>query len=933
DGYFSLIDGSDNFPDIAVGRFPAENRAQMQIMVDKTLRYYTKAQSGYWRDNLILAGGVEPAFTTFNDMTANEAIGPNMNILRMDADPASIYYKNEFNASRTMANYINAGAYAINFNGHGGGNIWSDSRFFSYTDLDNLYNGYWGAGGKLPLVFSFTCLTGFFESALYKSLGVEFLRHSANGAIGFFGASGYTSLQGNFNFNRIFLEHAMHDSTESVGTLILNAKMDMLVSFAPQSIPLVRQYNFLGDPALPWRLAPRNLTLTVDSAVVRSGDSLRASGRSPAVSQGTARVELIANNSPWQQKLAPVLSDTFSARFALKDSLPPLEGLIRAYAWNDSADGRGWTRFAHNQIAIDSLNCVPNTFGMGDSIEVSCKPIIPAGDSQMQLLCLYALCNAYANPVSMTGVRMQRDSAGRYTTMNKLVLTTGNSPAASDQALTLFVQFRNTAAAGNRQSQRYAFTVAPRPDLRFVNDSAEVVFLNDSLAAAFDILNAGNGACGPFELLLRRRFSDAAPFDTLARLTIRDSLPPGKTRHIVVMLADTMGAITLYAVLNPDRSFPEISYDNNSTWAHSTVQLGDLAGSGDTLRSVLGGCAVVPLHPLLQRERVFLFTNALAANAPLPTSSRWIKLRGDTGASFAIMCRPPLAASDTLQWIFYPDTAKDSLFRQAKMRVDSGARGKIALFTRNERYNRYGFAQDYSSSTKNGIIFMSGASGPFAPGFCRDITGPSIALSVEGRDITFLDYAAKNKPFNVRINDPSGVPPSSVQLALNGRSLDSAVISAPATNDALTSLVLNASLAKEHATDSLVVSAADFAGNFTRATFAYMPGEDLSIKFFACYPNPFSAPQDNSGRVLQYVRFAYLLTDQADQVTISIYTITARKIKTFNCPLIGYQEVQWDGHTDNGFRLANGTYYAKLIAKKGKKTLTKIIKIAKLEGF
>jgi flagellar hook assembly protein FlgD len=82
------------------------------------------------------------------------------------------------------------------------------------------------------------------------------------------------------------------------------------------------------------------------------------------------------------------------------------------------------------------------------------------------------------------------------------------------------------------------------------------------------------------------------------------------------------------------------------------------------------------------------------------------------------------------------------------------------------------------------------------------------------------------------------------------------------------------------------------------------------------------------------VRFAFLLTDAASSVSLSIYTVSGKKIKTFSLSdLIGYHQIAWDGRDYEGYRIANGTYYAKLIAKNDRKKVKQIIRIAKLEGF
>jgi flagellar hook assembly protein FlgD len=62
--------------------------------------------------------------------------------------------------------------------------------------------------------------------------------------------------------------------------------------------------------------------------------------------------------------------------------------------------------------------------------------------------------------------------------------------------------------------------------------------------------------------------------------------------------------------------------------------------------------------------------------------------------------------------------------------------------------------------------------------------------------------------------------------------------------------------------------------------------------------------------------------------------MSGRPVRSWNFSnLIGYQEIEWDGRDRDGYRIANGTYYAKLIVKNKSKKDKKIVKIAKLEGY
>jgi len=114
--------------------------------------------------------------------------------------------------------------------------------------------------------------------------------------------------------------------------------------------------------------------------------------------------------------------------------------------------------------------------------------------------------------------------------------------------------------------------------------------------------------------------------------------------------------------------------------------------------------------------------------------------------------------------------------------------------------------------------------------------------------------------------------------------------------------------------DSIEVIAFD---NLNRATVAHLGftvsgggsgGEKVSIERLVPYPNPFN------GREAFY--FTFMLTESAD-VTIDLYTITGRKIRTLRAPGLssGYRQVAWDGRDADGDAVANNTYFYRIRAK------------------
>jgi hypothetical protein len=925
DGYFATL-GDDNFPALSVGRFPAENKAHMRTLVTKTVHYLENQEPGFWRDNLLLLGGWESDFTYFNTTVSQQVIGPAMNLYRMDADTASPNYKNEFTASKTIADYINAGVYAINFNGHGGGNIWSDSKFFGYNDLDNLYNAQWGKGGKLPFVFSFTCLTGFFESAFYRSLGEEFIRHNANGALCFLGASAYTSKQANLVMNRILLDHAVNGDAQSIGELVGFTKMEMLARYGAQYLPVVRQYNLLGDPALPWSLAPDSLKATLPDSAPGTRDTLSVNAVCAPLKSGQARVVLTANGKKWDDRIVAVVKSSFTEKIPLKDSAKTASGLLHAYAWNDSQQLRGSISFSRSAVSVLNVSLNKETIRFGDTVFVSCSYALPPAATNAAMLCLYTLAPippAGQSVGSGGAVSMLQTSAGGWTSGPLPLIFSGR---IGDM---LFIRFRiaYSSATGpvSDTSVIYSFTIEGRPDLIFTGDTLRPRWDGDSLRVSFQALNAGNAAAPPFKTALF--WGASAGGDTLCVFRGLDSLQPGKTRNYSVGIPDTQGTLAITVCMNPGRGFQEISFDNNSATMVFRLGYADVLNPTDSLYSPGKGLCIVSPNGLSKKRRVFLFGNHTLPVKPLTTESSWAALSGDSVSQFSIGVRPALSGSDSLSWIFFRDTTL--------LRSTTQTAGKVSVALYDSSLGLWRYASGNRGISDRVVTMRSQRGGPFSLAFFSDVKPPDIRASVNGREVVFLDYAAKGKPFNIHVSDASGIVPSSIKIRLNKKDMDSGSVSQSIAQTGLNDMTITAYPRKEYTIDSLSVYAEDRAGNAATALFAYMPGEDLQIKFLSCHPNPFTAAPDARGAAIQTIRFAFLLTDVARDVSLAVYTIGGHVVWKWGKSggTIGYQEVEWDGKTSNGHRIANGTYYAKLIAVNDSKKIYKNIRIAKLEGY
>ena len=90
------------------------------------------------------------------------------------------------------------------------------------------------------------------------------------------------------------------------------------------------------------------------------------------------------------------------------------------------------------------------------------------------------------------------------------------------------------------------------------------------------------------------------------------------------------------------------------------------------------------------------------------------------------------------------------------------------------------------------------------------------------------------------------------------------------------------------------------------------------------YPNPFA----------QNTTISYVLTGATDDYTqIKIYTVSGRLIRTLRDnerTTVNYRTQQWDGRDEQGEEVANGVYFAKIIAKQGDETIEEVVKLAKV---
>ena len=177
---------NDNLPEVFYGRFSAQNTAQLQPQIDKTLLYekYLMPNPSYLSEVLLVAGDDAIMEMTYgngqlqygNDYYFKESNNVNNNMYLQPLDNALMH--------STIINKVNTGVSFANYTAHCNADGWG-SPSFSVSDMSSLNNN-----GKYGLWIGSCCQSNTFADN--ECFGEAALRKQNGGAIGYIGGSNNT---------------------------------------------------------------------------------------------------------------------------------------------------------------------------------------------------------------------------------------------------------------------------------------------------------------------------------------------------------------------------------------------------------------------------------------------------------------------------------------------------------------------------------------------------------------------------------------------------------------------------------------------------------------------------------------------------------------------------------------------------------------------
>lgn len=224
----------DYVGEMSVGRFPAQNAGQLQLLVNRAVNFAPRGDDGV----VFVADRPEG----YNFEALNNAARAQLpeNIA---ATAINRQYLTDVETQGRILQAINQGPAVVQYAGHGSTQVWTGAPLLGVNDLPHLTNQ-----SSLSFFSLMTCLNGYFINPTGDSLAEGLLKTPNGGGIAVWASSGLTMARGQEQMNREFFRRLYQEGrAPRLGDAILGAK-------AATNDPLVRAtWILFGDPTLRLR--------------------------------------------------------------------------------------------------------------------------------------------------------------------------------------------------------------------------------------------------------------------------------------------------------------------------------------------------------------------------------------------------------------------------------------------------------------------------------------------------------------------------------------------------------------------------------------------------------------------------------------------------------------------------------------------------------
>ena len=934
DHQFVTFRGEDSFPDMLIGRMPANNRVDVRIFIERTINYETSSAAGSWHKRLLMLAGSDSRFhwQTTQLISHNQLSGkyetqriyaPHTDELILTDDDTTLTP-----IGRRVIDGFNDGASIVNYIGHGGGGRWASSRMLDFADPEqNLTNI-----SQLPLVISMTCYTGSFDGNK-NSLAEELLRSENGGAIAVIGATSIGLLDGDYYLNAEIFDVIFNKQTRNFGAILGQAKTQFFIN-APKFLDLAEVFTLFGDPAANLKILSNTIQVTADISANQGRNAsqgatlLSVSGTLPDQNfSGDAEITVVptteaasSKNITLKPEIVSIVNGQVSAEIRVPADPDFDVGAVQIYAWNADQEALGHATYNILSRYVSSVRLVPFPVAPNQPAHLYVEVMDENAIDEMTLFWSLDGHEFFTIPVvshAGTTHRSQRPipgypygeiidyyaeikvKSGRTFQTELVTFDVGYDEididlVVLDQTLTwdttppftLSVQIRNqeNQTVQNVPVQFFVKTLSGNTDIPNTNISVAAILTELQNATPI-----GNLQILP-EILPGSQVVVSVPWQP----------PPGE--YLVTVYVDPTSAEL------PQGSIIESRERNN--WASKRFSGNRIILTPETLN-----------QPIQSPDGIFRIA--------IPSGS----VQTSTVLTYAeealtITNQPDITAANPTSVLAYQfDLEESGLQTSPTLAVTASFQkegdGDAHIYRRdndNGNWIRVGEATA-SGDTISAEVKLPGT---FALLSHSDTRPPALALTFDHQGFVDGDYVSDTPTISAQIEDANGIDsrPEHIILTKNGENVsqDEYVIAASPTNNNL--LLITYTPVLEPGEYRIRLQAQDANGNISDTDRTATVAGEFEIKNIANFPNPFVP---GSG-----THFAYYLTETADEVSLKIYTITGRRILAIDTldASVSFNEFHYDGYDRDGEPLANGVYLYKFTARKGDVRKQKVGKIA-----
>ena len=258
DDYFGYLDDDEgllqsDLIDIGIGRLPAKNLTEANIMVDKIINYHDKSTRGSWRNMAcFIADDGDDSDGNIHMSQADalcNIIDNNYNNYNFEKLYLDIYNQESTpvgprseDCKNAIDRRIDKGTLLVNYTGHGGEKGLTKERI---VEIDQILD--WDNYDKLPLFVTATCEFGRLDNPELTSGGEHIILNPNGGGVALLTTTRYVYSHLNYNLNTNFINslfEKIDGEYPSLGDVFLQTK-----ALSGTSINS-NKFTLLGDPMM-----------------------------------------------------------------------------------------------------------------------------------------------------------------------------------------------------------------------------------------------------------------------------------------------------------------------------------------------------------------------------------------------------------------------------------------------------------------------------------------------------------------------------------------------------------------------------------------------------------------------------------------------------------------------------------------------------------